>query len=224
MSFAKFLIRFFNCWVLSFIYILDDNSLSDTEFANIFSHSSLSSHVLHMVFCRVRVLNFDKLWFWCQVLWILCLKNFYILKVYPYVIFKSSIVLRPVFKPIIHFELILVQDVRFSSKFNFFGLWKSTALACVEIQVTLPPLHYFGNFKHSCSYLCGSISGFPLQFHLSGSILLLPSIKFFSFWQHCLACKILIPKPRIEPVSLAVKARSPNHSTAREFPTVSWLR
>ena len=41
---------------------------------------------------------------------------------------------------------------------------------------------------------------------------------FFFFWPHCTACGILVPQPGIEPGSLAVKARSPTHWTAREVP------
>ena len=33
-----------------------------------------------------------------------------------------------------------------------------------------------------------------------------------------MACRILVPQPGIEPRPLAVKAWSPNHWTAREFP------
>ena len=41
---------------------------------------------------------------------------------------------------------------------------------------------------------------------------------FFNFWQRQTACGILVPRPGIEPAPSAVKARSPNHRTAREFP------
>ena len=39
------------------------------------------------------------------------------------------------------------------------------------------------------------------------------------FWSHCAAWGILVPQPGIEPVAPAVEAQSPNHWTAREFPT-----
>ena len=38
------------------------------------------------------------------------------------------------------------------------------------------------------------------------------------FWLPCKACGILVPRPGIEPGPSAVKAPSPNHWTAREFP------
>ena len=41
------------------------------------------------------------------------------------------------------------------------------------------------------------------------------NIYFFFFWGHA-ACRILVPRPGIEPMPLAVKAQSPNHWTARE--------
>ena len=42
----------------------------------------------------------------------------------------------------------------------------------------------------------------------------------FFFWPHCEACGILVPRPGIEPgpSPSAVKAPSPNHWTAMEFP------
>ena len=42
-------------------------------------------------------------------------------------------------------------------------------------------------------------------------------LSFFFFWPHRVACGILVPQPGIEPGPSAVKARSPNHWTAREF-------
>ena len=39
--------------------------------------------------------------------------------------------------------------------------------------------------------------------------------SFFSFW---IACRILVPQPRIEPILLAVEALSLNHWTSREVP------
>jgi len=39
----------------------------------------------------------------------------------------------------------------------------------------------------------------------------------FFFWPHLLACKILFPRPGIEPTS-SVKTLSPNHWTSRELP------
>ena len=38
----------------------------------------------------------------------------------------------------------------------------------------------------------------------------------FTFWQHCVANGILVPRPGIEPVPPALGARSLNHGTARE--------
>ena len=42
-------------------------------------------------------------------------------------------------------------------------------------------------------------------------------VVFFSSWSHCAACGVLVPPPRIEPVSSTVKAWNPNHWTTREF-------
>ena len=45
---------------------------------------------------------------------------------------------------------------------------------------------------------------------------------FLFFKLHSLACEILGPQTGIEPGPWAVRARSPNHWTAREFPTHSY--
>ena len=44
------------------------------------------------------------------------------------------------------------------------------------------------------------------------------------FWLCRKACGILVPRPGIEPGPSAVKARSPNHWTAREFPNIPGLK
>ena len=38
-----------------------------------------------------------------------------------------------------------------------------------------------------------------------------------------MACGILVPRPGVEPKTSAVKAPSPNHWTAREFPITEFL-
>ena len=40
--------------------------------------------------------------------------------------------------------------------------------------------------------------------------------KFFMFWPHCTAYEILVPRPGIESVPLAVEERRLNHWTTRE--------
>ena len=42
-------------------------------------------------------------------------------------------------------------------------------------------------------------------------------LKFF-FWLCHLTCRVIVPWPGFEPWPKAVKAQSPNHWTAREFP------
>ena len=46
---------------------------------------------------------------------------------------------------------------------------------------------------------------------------------FIYFWPRCAACRILVSQPGMEPVPSAVKARSPNHWTARYFPVLLFL-
>ena len=50
-----------------------------------------------------------------------------------------------------------------------------------------------------------------------------PAVSFFFLWLHHATYRILVPRPGIEPQPLAVKARSPNHWTAREFPALQYL-
>ena len=62
----------------------------------------------------------------------------------------------------------------------------------------------------------------PISINLAPASILLTYIHliiFFFFWSCGEACRILVPRPGIEPVPSAVKALSPNHWTARKFPT-----
>ena len=43
-------------------------------------------------------------------------------------------------------------------------------------------------------------------------------IYLFIYWPFQAACRILVPQPGMEPRPMAVKAGSPNHWAAREFP------
>ena len=55
----------------------------------------------------------------------------------------------------------------------------------------------------------------------SGKYLLFYFILFYFilfFWPHCMACRILIPRPGIEPASPALGVQSLNHWTAKEIP------
>ena len=48
-------------------------------------------------------------------------------------------------------------------------------------------------------------------------------IYFLFFWPHHEACGILVPQPGIEPGPSTVRAWSPNHWTAREFPDIFYF-
>ena len=45
-------------------------------------------------------------------------------------------------------------------------------------------------------------------------------IIYLFFWPCRMACGISVPQPGIKPGPSAVRARSPNHWTAREFPYI----
>ena len=60
-----------------------------------------------------------------------------------------------------------------------------------------------------------------VSFNLYSALHQLPLFQchfFFIFWLHCTACGILVLWPGIEHRPSAVRAQSPNHWTAREFP------
>ena len=56
----------------------------------------------------------------------------------------------------------------------------------------------------------------------SAFIEILSSHSFLFFWPRLAAYRILIPRPGMEPRALAVRVLSPNHGTAREFPSHSF--
>ena len=58
-----------------------------------------------------------------------------------------------------------------------------------------------------------------LNCQISNIILVCLFDCLFVFWLCLVACRILVPQPGIEPRPSAVKAQSPNHWTAREFPS-----
>ena len=47
---------------------------------------------------------------------------------------------------------------------------------------------------------------------------------FFFFWLHHAACRISVSRPGVERAPSAVKAQSPNHWTAKEFPGYFFLK
>ena len=72
----------------------------------------------------------------------------------------------------------------------------------------------------SCQATVYSFCKYEGSYNLKNSpvVIFIFFLSSFFFWLHQRACKILVPRPGIEPVSPAVEAQSPNHWTAREFP------
>ena len=62
----------------------------------------------------------------------------------------------------------------------------------------------------------------PSRYFLSFSFLIVTYLFFW--WSHRAACGILVLGPRTKPRPSAVKARRPNHWTARKFPSHSFLQ
>lgn len=60
--------------------------------------------------------------------------------------------------------------------------------------------------------------GNPALLHPLASCYLLFFLFLFFFWLHCIAHGTLVSQPGMELGSSAVKARHPNHWTAKEFP------
>ena len=63
----------------------------------------------------------------------------------------------------------------------------------------------------------------PQPVHPSHTIPFFTPIFLFFLATSCGSCRILVPRPEIEPVPPAVEAQSPNGWTAREFPTLIFL-
>ena len=87
------------------------------------------------------------------------------------------------------------------------------------------------NFVFVCFVVCifnlhklfCRVSFFLLFFSLSNMVFF-GFVCLFVFWPHRTVCEILVPCPRIEPRPSAVRTRSLNHWTAREFPSTMFLR
>ena len=74
-------------------------------------------------------------------------------------------------------------------------------------------MHESEKWKLSLSVVSNSLRPHGLQ----------PTREFFClfvFWSVPVACGVLVPRQGIEPISWAVRVRSPNHWMAREFPRV----
>ena len=41
-------------------------------------------------------------------------------------------------------------------------------------------------------------------------------VIYFIYWLHCVACGILVPQPKIEPVSPTLEVQRPSHWTTRD--------
>ena len=67
----------------------------------------------------------------------------------------------------------------------------------------------------SCSFVPATSGSLRVFFY--------PPPFFFLIWPLCVACRILVPPPGIEPAPSEVKAPSPNHWTTREFPSFTPL-
>ena len=68
--------------------------------------------------------------------------------------------------------------------------------------------------------LLRSVSCSIVQFVTSWADTTLHPTPSLSFWLHCAACGILVLRPGMEALSLAVQVLSPNHWTAREVTTL----
>ena len=79
--------------------------------------------------------------------------------------------------------------------------------------------------KLTWQYTLGFISGLSILFYWSVCLFLCQYhtvfcfVCFGFFWLCHMACGILVPRPGIKPMPPAVEAWSPNHWTAREFPS-----
>ena len=100
----------------------------------------------------------------------------------------------------------------------------------VWVIISLADLTGHWSWEESCVWI-GSGNGCWLRMSSLGRLVVrakknlevLFFLSFFlSFWPCHVACGILVLKPGIEPEHLAMRAQSPNHWTAREFPRSSF--
>ena len=92
-------------------------------------------------------------------------------------------------------------------------------------EVFLPPREVASTTLQGLVIRCETLSSLSPEFYLPNfpgpSALLHYCLLFFYFlffWPCHVACRILVPRQGIEPVSPAVEAPSLNHWTAREVP------
>ena len=75
----------------------------------------------------------------------------------------------------------------------------------------------------SSSFFCSAIFFYSHTFQFFLCIIIFFCLFFGSFWQRHAACKILVPRWRIEPIPPAVETQSPDHWPARKSLFVSSL-
>ena len=99
--------------------------------------------------------------------------------------------------------------------FPSFSLSWLKALPFVE-SISCPDRALRGNTRGRCDSYPSALWS-P---HIQGST---PALLFFFFWLLWLACRILVSPSGVEPMLPAVKMRSPNHWTTREFPSIIFI-
>ena len=121
----------------------------------------------------------------------------------------------------IHCQLIFFLIIRYKYIIiKRFKLYSTVTEKCIsKYKCKISPLfsHQFGT-----SYECVCLPFF-FFFFFKHICYLIKYFVCFLFWPRSVACGILVPQPGFEPTPLAVKTRSPNHQTTREFPLIKYL-
>ena len=144
---------FSDCWIKSSLYTLDSSPLSYISIANSFSQSVACILILFStVFCRANVFTLCSPAYQLFLLYIMPLRLYlkshwqiqsYLPRFCPLLYFSSFIVLHFTFRPMNHFELISVKNVRSVWRF-FFCMWMSSSSWTICKRLSL--LHC-GNFS-----------------------------------------------------------------------------
>ena len=102
--------------------------------------------------------------------------------------------------------------------------WVCRALKVVEEVQPIPKRHMSPGRGNSNDLSESSQENVSTSTAQSRQALRLLLFFFFFFWPCCMACRILVPRPAIEPTSPVVETRSLNHWTAREVPGCSYFK
>lgn len=167
-----FILFFFLIEFYGFLYILDNNLLSDVYFTNIFSHSIASGLYCLLIFLTSYFAK-QKLLFYCSLAFSFmdCIFGVASKMLSPYpksprlspmLSSKSFIILCFTFMSVVYFELIFVMSIMPVSRF----IWMSSCSSTIYWKFSLVHCIIFISLSNISSlYLCRLIWGLTILYH-----------------------------------------------------------